>query len=37
MFVLFFRYNIVLQIFKEFAKTKEVKLQVALAEIPYIR
>ncbi|XP_014772769.1 putative GTP-binding protein 6 [Octopus bimaculoides] len=31
------RYNIVLQIFKEYAKTKEVKLQVALAEIPYIR
>lgn len=31
------RYTIVLQIFKEHARTKEAKLQVALAEIPYIR
>ncbi|RWS27215.1 putative GTP-binding protein 6-like protein [Leptotrombidium deliense] len=31
------RYSIVLQIFKDHAKTKEAKLQVALAEIPYIR
>ncbi|KAM3717992.1 putative GTP-binding protein [Dirofilaria immitis] len=31
------RYNIVLLIFKMFAKTKEAKLQIQLAEIPYIR
>uniref|UniRef100_A0AAF5Q567 GTP-binding protein HflX n=1 Tax=Wuchereria bancrofti TaxID=6293 RepID=A0AAF5Q567_WUCBA len=31
------RYNIVLLIFKIFAKTKEAKLQIQLAEIPYIR
>ncbi|VDO31863.1 unnamed protein product [Onchocerca flexuosa] len=31
------RYNIVLLIFKMFAKTKEAKLQIELAEIPYIR
>ncbi|VDN03387.1 unnamed protein product [Thelazia callipaeda] len=30
------RYNIVLLIFKMFAKTKEAKLQIQLAEIPYI-
>ncbi|XP_041350427.1 putative GTP-binding protein 6 [Gigantopelta aegis] len=33
----FDRYTIVLQIFKDHAKSKEAKLQVALAEIPYIR
>ncbi|KAK7477175.1 hypothetical protein BaRGS_00031560, partial [Batillaria attramentaria] len=33
----FDRYTIVLQIFKDHARTKEAKLQVALAEIPYIR
>uniref|UniRef100_A0A915PU86 Hflx-type G domain-containing protein n=1 Tax=Setaria digitata TaxID=48799 RepID=A0A915PU86_9BILA len=33
----FDRYNIVLLIFKLFAKTKEAKLQIQLAEIPYIR
>ncbi|XP_021377813.1 putative GTP-binding protein 6 [Mizuhopecten yessoensis] len=31
------RYTVVLQIFKEHAKTKEAKLQVALAEIPMLR
>lgn len=31
------RYTIILQIFKEHARTKEAKLQVALAEVPYIR
>lgn len=31
------RYTIIMQIFKEHAKTKESKLQVALAEVPYIR
>lgn len=31
------RYSIVLQIFKERAKTREAKLQVAFAEIPYLR
>ncbi|KAE9552537.1 hypothetical protein FO519_004234 [Halicephalobus sp. NKZ332] len=31
------RYNIVLLIFKLYAKTKEAHLQIALAEIPYIR
>lgn len=30
-----FRYTLVLQIFKQRARTKEAKLQVALAEIPY--
>ena len=33
----YFRYTIVLQIFKMRAKTKEAKLQVALAELPYFR
>ncbi|XP_076450170.1 putative GTP-binding protein 6 [Babylonia areolata] len=33
----FDRYTIVLQIFKDHARTKEAKLQVALAEIPYVR
>ncbi|RWS16562.1 putative GTP-binding protein 6-like protein [Dinothrombium tinctorium] len=33
----FDRYSIVLQIFNDHAKTKEAKLQIALAEIPYIR
>lgn len=33
----FDRYAIVLQIFKDHARTKEAKLQIALAEIPYIR
>jgi len=33
----FDRYTIVLQIFKEHAQSKEAKLQVALAEIPYIK
>ena len=32
-----FRYTIVLQIFKIRAQTKEAKLQVALAELPYFR
>jgi hypothetical protein len=36
-FIYCFRYSIILQIFKEHAKTKVSKLQVALAEIPYIR
>ncbi|XP_014681565.1 PREDICTED: putative GTP-binding protein 6 [Priapulus caudatus] len=31
------RYSIVLQIFVQHAKSKEAKLQIALAEIPYIR
>ena len=31
------RYNLVLQIFHQHARTREAKLQVALAEIPYIR
>lgn len=31
------RYSIVIQIFREHAKTAEARLQVALAEIPYIR
>lgn len=31
------RYNIVLQIFKRHARTKEAKVQVQLAEIPYLR
>ena len=34
---IFDRYAIVLQIFKERAKTHEAKLQIALAEIPYLR
>lgn len=33
----FDRYTIVLQIFKDHAKSEEAKLQVALAEIPYIK
>lgn len=33
----FDRFGIVLRIFKERARTKEAKLQVALAEIPYLR
>lgn len=33
----FDRYTVVLQIFKDHARTKEAKLQVALAEVPYIR
>ena len=31
------RYNIVLQIFKRHARTREAKLQVELAELPYLR
>ncbi|KAI6213888.1 hypothetical protein M3Y94_00204500 [Aphelenchoides besseyi] len=31
------RYNLVLRIFKYYARTPEAKLQIALAEIPYIR
>ena len=31
------RYTIVLQIFNLRARTKEAKLQVALAELPYLR
>ncbi|KAK3925697.1 Putative GTP-binding protein 6 [Frankliniella fusca] len=31
------RYTIVIQIFKQHAKTKESKLQVAMAELPYLR
>ena len=31
------RYTVVLQIFNLRAKTKEAKLQVALAELPYLR
>ncbi|VDM25414.1 unnamed protein product [Toxocara canis] len=34
---IFDRYNIVLLIFKMFARTKEARLQTELAEIPYIR
>ncbi|XP_022346127.2 putative GTP-binding protein 6 [Crassostrea virginica] len=33
----FDRYTLVLHIFKEYAKSREAKLQIALAEIPYIR
>ncbi|XP_062592063.1 putative GTP-binding protein 6 [Saccostrea cucullata] len=33
----FDRYTLVLHIFKEYAQTREAKLQIALAEIPYIR
>ncbi|CAJ0582220.1 unnamed protein product, partial [Mesorhabditis spiculigera] len=33
----FDRYNIVVSIFKQYAKTQEANLQVQLAEIPYIR
>lgn len=33
----FDRFSIVLQIFRERARTKEAKLQLALAEIPYVR
>ncbi|GFR90766.1 GTPase HflX [Elysia marginata] len=33
----FDRYTLVLQIFKEHAQSEEAKLQVALAEIPYVR
>uniref|UniRef100_A0A914DBS3 Hflx-type G domain-containing protein n=1 Tax=Acrobeloides nanus TaxID=290746 RepID=A0A914DBS3_9BILA len=31
------RYNVVLSIFKHYARTKEAQLQIALAEIPYMR
>jgi 50S ribosomal subunit-associated GTPase HflX len=31
------RYMIVIQIFQEHAVTKEAKLQIAMAEIPYLR
>ncbi|EGT35308.1 hypothetical protein CAEBREN_11668 [Caenorhabditis brenneri] len=34
---IFDRYNIVLSTFKEFARTDEARLQIALAEIPYIK
>ncbi|XP_050413550.1 putative GTP-binding protein 6 [Patella vulgata] len=34
---IWFRYTIVLQIFKDHARTKESKLQIALAEIPFLR
>ncbi|PIC28353.1 hypothetical protein B9Z55_020304 [Caenorhabditis nigoni] len=34
---IFDRYNIVLSTFKEFAQTDEARLQIALAEIPYIK
>eukprot|EP00096_Caligus_rogercresseyi_P012506 TRINITY_DN5259_c0_g1_i1.p1 TRINITY_DN5259_c0_g1~~TRINITY_DN5259_c0_g1_i1.p1 ORF type:complete len:511 (-),score=120.95 TRINITY_DN5259_c0_g1_i1:43-1575(-) len=34
---IFDRYSVVLQIFKQHARTREAKLQVSLAEIPYIR
>ena len=34
---IFDRFGVVLQIFKERAKTAEAKLQVELAELPYIR
>uniref|UniRef100_A0A1I7UN68 Hflx-type G domain-containing protein n=1 Tax=Caenorhabditis tropicalis TaxID=1561998 RepID=A0A1I7UN68_9PELO len=33
----FDRYNIVLSTFKEFARTDEARIQIALAEIPYIK
>ncbi|KAL3841677.1 hypothetical protein ACJMK2_019789 [Sinanodonta woodiana] len=33
----FDRYTVILQVFKHHAKTKEAKLQIALAEVPYIR
>lgn len=31
------RYNIVMEIFKFYAQTEEARLQIKLAEIPYIR
>lgn len=31
------RYMVVIQIFKEHAVSKEAKLQIAMAEIPYLR
>jgi 50S ribosomal subunit-associated GTPase HflX len=31
------RYMVVIQIFREHAVTKEAKLQIAMAEIPYLR
>ncbi|EFP01963.1 hypothetical protein CRE_22870 [Caenorhabditis remanei] len=34
---IFDRYNIVLSTFKEFARTDEARLQISLAEIPYIK
>lgn len=34
---IFDRYNVVLSTFKEFAQTEEARLQIALAEIPYIK
>ena len=34
---IFDRYSVVLQIFKDRARTREAKLQVAFAEIPYLR
>lgn len=34
---IFDRYSVVLRIFKERARTHEAKLQVSLAEIPYLR
>lgn len=33
----FDRYNLVLWIFKHYARTKEAQLQIALAEIPYVK
>ncbi|CAB3397729.1 unnamed protein product [Caenorhabditis bovis] len=34
---IFDRYNIVLSIFKEYAQTEEARLQISLAELPYIK
>lgn len=34
---IFDRYNIVLATFKQFAKTEEARIQIAIAEIPYIK
>lgn len=35
--MLFFRYSVILQIFQKHAQTREAKLQVKLAEIPYLK
>ena len=36
-FILFSRYSVILQIFQKHAQTREAKLQVRLAEIPYLK
>lgn len=35
--IIYYSYNIVLHIFQAHAKTREAQLQIALAEIPYLR